>query len=231
MMETMTPTNAAPPSPAHRSSFEIETLTAQDASRTTVEHVAGVLAEAFATDPFTTGLLPGDSDGHAARLSVKFVRMIRSMLAEGSDGLPCGAVDVAVDPADGSVLGVALWERPGHSDPTWRDQLSRVPTYVRTHGAKAWDALRTTAACDRARPSEDHWYLTELGTTPAARGRGVGSGLVKHRIAHARRQGVGVYLESSTRDNVPFYEKLGFEEVETIGTKGTNDLTAMWQKD
>ena len=53
---------------------------------------------------------------------------------------------------------------------------------------------------------------------------------MRHRIAHAQDQGVGVYLESSTRDNVPFYEKLGFEEVETIETKGTNDLTAMWQK-
>lgn len=227
----MTSTTSPQPDGAPRAPFEIETLTAADASRTTIEHVAGVLAEAFATDPFTTNLLPGHEDGHADRLSVKFERMIADMLTVDADGLPRGAVDVAVDTADGSVLGVALWERPGHSDPTWRDQLSRVPTYVRTHGTKAWDALRTTAACDRARPSEDHWYLTELGTTPAARGRGVGSGLVKHRIAHARQQGVGVYLESSTRDNVPFYEKLGFEEVEMIETKGTNDLTAMWQKD
>ncbi len=231
MMEAMTPTNSTSPSPAQRAPFEIETLTADDASSTTIAHVAGVLAEAFATDPFTTKLLPGRADGHADRLSVKFVRMIKGMLTVDSDGLPRGAVDVAVDPEDGSVLGVALWERPGHADPTWRDQLSRVPNYVRTHGAKAWDALRTTAACDRARPSQEHWYLTELGTTPAARGRGVGSGLVKHRIAHAQEQGVGVYLESSTRDNVPFYEKLGFAEVETIETKGTNDLTAMWQKD
>jgi GNAT superfamily N-acetyltransferase len=230
MMEGMTPTNPASPSPAQRAPFEIETLTADGATETTVERVAGVLAEAFATDPFTTKLLPGHEDGHVDRLRVKFVRMITDMLAVDADGLPRGAVDVAVDPADGSVLGVALWERPGHADPTWRDQLSRVPNYLRTHGAKAWDALRTTAACDRARPSQEHWYLTELGTTPAARGRGVGSGLVRHRIAHAQEQGVGVYLESSTRDNVPFYAKLGFEEVETIQTKGTNDLTAMWQK-
>ena len=224
-MTSAPPESAAP----RRPRVHIVSLRRTGASETAVQRVAGVLAEAFSTDPFTTALLP---DGrHVDRLTGKFTGMIRDLLGPDDDGRDKGAVDVALDPQDGSVLGVALWDRPGHSEPNWKDRLGTVQSYVRTHGLKAWDALRTTAACDKVRPSDPHWYLMELGTAPAARGRGVGSSLVSYRLRHARRDGVGVYLESSTRDNVPFYEKLGFEEVGMIETKGTNDLTAMWQQE
>ena len=38
----------------------------------------------------------------------------------------------------------------------------------------------------------------------------------------------GVYLESSTRADVPLYERLGFRETGPINAYGTEDPTGMW---
>ena len=40
--------------------------------------------------------------------------------------------------------------------------------------------------------------------------------------------GVGVYLESSTRANVPLDERLEFRETGPVIAYGTEDLTGMW---
>lgn len=44
----------------------------------------------------------------------------------------------------------------------------------------------------------------------------------------ARQAGIGVHLESSTRANVPLYERLGFRETGPINAYGTEDPTGMW---
>ena len=52
--------------------------------------------------------------------------------------------------------------------------------------------------------------------------------LVERRQRDARRAGVGVYLESSTRANVPLDERLEFRETGPVTAYGTEDLTGMW---
>ncbi len=44
----------------------------------------------------------------------------------------------------------------------------------------------------------------------------------------ARQAGVGVCLESSTRANVPLYERLRFRETGPVIADGTEGLTGMW---
>lgn len=191
----------------------------------TVRRVAAVLAEAFATDPYTVSFLPADR--RAERLTLMFSRMVRAALSPAAGGEPHGAVDVAVDPADGALLAAALWATPSAPrGTTVPAAVAAVPGLLRVHGRHALDMARTEAACARARPEKPHWYLRELGTLPAARGRGAASALVRHR---QRRAGdVGIHLESSTRENVPFYAGLGFTETGRVPTVGTADLTSMW---
>ena len=55
-----------------------------------------------------------------------------------------------------------------------------------------------------------------------------GRALVKRRQRDARQAGVGVYLESSTRANVPLDERLEFRETGPVIAYGTEDLTGMW---
>ena len=90
--------------------------------------------------------------------------------------------------------------------------VASVPGLLRVHGAHALDMALTVAACERARPRVANWYLRDVGARPSARGRGVARALVGRRQRDARQAGVGVYLESSTRANVPLYERLRFRE-------------------
>ena len=55
-----------------------------------------------------------------------------------------------------------------------------------------------------------------------------GRALVKRRQRDARQAGVGVYLESSTRANVPLDVRLEFRETGPVTAYGTEDLTGMW---
>ena len=218
----------ASPDPAptsDRARVQVLTLRPDGADPETVRRVAAVLAEAFSTDPYTVSFFPEDRRGE--RLTHKFEDMVRAALRTAPGGEPHGMVDLAVDPQGGAILAAALWATP--SSPrglTVPAVVASAPGLLRVHGRHALDAVRTDAACERHRPPQPHWYLRELGTLPAARGRGAGSALVRHR--QRRADGLGLYLESSTRANVPFYERLGFAETGRVPAFGTEDLTSMW---
>lgn len=194
-----------------------------------VARVAGVLAEAFLTDPYTVSFLPRSR--RQERLTDMFDRVVRDTLRPdpARGGRAPGVVDVAVDPVDGTTLGAAVWDRP--EAPRGVDLLgtaASAPRLVRVMGRHALGHVRTVAACERARPRVAHWYLRDVGARPSARGRGVARALVGRRQRDARQAGVGIYLESSTRANVPFYERLGFRETGPVTAHGTDDLTGMW---
>lgn len=214
---------ARPPRPL------VTSLRPDGLDRDAVARVAGALAEAFLTDPYTVSFLPRSR--RQERLADMFDRMVRDTLRPdpARDGQVPGVVDVAVDPADGTLLGAAVWDRP--EAPRGMDLVGTVaatPRMLRVMGRHTLDHVRTEAECQRARPRVAHWYLRELGTRPAARGRGVARALVERRRRDARQAGVGIYLESSTRANVPVYERLGFRETGPVTAHGTEDLTGMW---
>lgn len=62
----------------------------------------------------------------------------------------------------------------------------------------------------------EYCQLEELIVDPSARGKNVGALLVATTVERARSRGCaeyGLYLIQSTEQNLPFYEKLGFEKV------------------
>ncbi|MGC5049264.1 GNAT family N-acetyltransferase [Micrococcus porci] len=198
-----------------------------------VAGMAGALAQAFAEDPYTTSFLPPDR--REERLRDYFDLLVRESLDAAARGH--GAVDAAVDPRTGEVLGVALWERPGAPRPpagllgALRPAVPTAARRWRAFGRHALDHVRTVAACQAVRPPEEHWYLLELGTVPSARGRGAGRALLERRRREARAAGVGIYLESSSAESTRFYEHVGFRPHGTAPVHGADDLTTMWWKD
>lgn len=184
------------------------------------DRAARVLAAAFSADEHIVGLLPADD--RATRLRRMFALSVSGTLRAG------GHVWLAKDAADGGVLGVAVWQAPGES----RGPLSRVRStagYLRVYGRRFRDAGITDRAAEEHRPRVPHWYLAVIGTDPAARGRGAASALIRHRLAVADAHGRGAYLESSTPDNVPIYQRYGFAEISTIPARGTSPLIGMWR--
>jgi GNAT superfamily N-acetyltransferase len=77
-------------------------------------------------------------------------------------------------------------------------------------------SLRRTIAAERTNAAlhdrvilGPHVYLAELAVAPGHQRCGLGSALVRHGLARA--VGLPCYVETQTRANVPFYERLGFE--------------------
>lgn len=142
----------------------------------------------------------------------------RFVLAMGERGLDAGACDLAAD-----FEGVALWMPPGvEPDPARIAALNLPGT---EESAEVSAAFR--AELDRYHPTAPHWYLWTLGVDPRRQGRGVGSALLKHRLAQIDAEGATAYLEASDPKNVPFYERHGFEALGVIEVEDIPPLTPM----
>ena len=99
------------------------------------------------------------------------------------------AVDAAESAAKGEYLAGALGPR-GHNN------YRRIVDFM---------AARSPAVV----PPEA-WYLSILGISPAAQGRGLGARLLAPTLAEADAAGVPCFLETFTPRSVAFYERLGF---------------------
>jgi GNAT superfamily N-acetyltransferase len=71
--------------------------------------------------------------------------------------------------------------------------------------------LRSTAALDAAHPSERHDFLHTIGVDPRAQRRGAGSALLHHLVAEAERREAPIHLTTSAPENLPYYQRFGFE--------------------
>lgn len=76
------------------------------------------------------------------------------------------------------------------------------------------DQIRKTAA------PEMHWYLAALGVRPAAQGRGIGTALLQPVLARADAGGMPCYLETFRERAAVFYQRMGFEIVQTHAARG-----------
>ncbi|MEU6587212.1 GNAT family N-acetyltransferase [Nocardia sp. NPDC046763] len=62
----------------------------------------------------------------------------------------------------------------------------------------------------RVHPSEPHWYLQAIGTSPGARGLGYGRELLQSRLGPCDHENASAYLETSNPGNLAYYERFGF---------------------
>ncbi|MCC2314900.1 GNAT family N-acetyltransferase [Cellulomonas xiejunii] len=183
-----------------------------------VPKAARVLADALRDDAVTRAMLPGDDD-RVARLSRVYAAVARMTLASG------GVVDLARAGAAGPVVGVAVWEPPDLALGRWA-QVREVPTLVGAVGLRHLPAaVRALRAFAAQRPRYPHWFLAYVGAAPAARGQGVGSTLLAHRLAVVEGTGMPVYLEATTDASRRLYERFGFRATGTIELGGATATT------
>ncbi len=169
--------------------------------RADVPATAAMLARAFDDDPVMIWIFPDDRT-RLRRLSAFFAASMRgtSFRHEATEILLAG----------GQVLGCGNWLPPG----AWRlsgwQQLATLPGYARTLRSRLGVASVTYSMFLRAHPHQPHWYLAGLGTDPPAQGTGVGSELMRSRLARCDAAGLPAHLEASKERNVPFYAGHGF---------------------
>lgn len=177
-----------------------EILTALTADRVSV---AKTLALAFQDDPALAWIMP-DPDIRRIRLPLLFDLLFR------------------IDHADGLVLRSAgneaatLWRLPGRADTSIASLIFNALPMLRIFGTGIGRGLVVSNAIDAHHPKEPFLYLHFVGTRPPAQGKGFGGAVIREGLKRASQEGVPVYLETATRENVGLYKRLGF------------DITAEW---
>jgi GNAT superfamily N-acetyltransferase len=81
---------------------------------------------------------------------------------------------------------------------------------------------------DAARPREEHYYLSLLGSDPSVAGQGIGSSLLRHTLGLIDAACAPAYLETSN-GLVPFYERFGFQLTDTFVLPDGPTVNTMWR--
>jgi GNAT superfamily N-acetyltransferase len=187
--------------------LEVRVATAADR-----RDVVRVMAAAFDDDPVTRCLVP-----RGRSLAPLFRAHIRTADATAQH------IDLAL--LDGEPVGAAVWQQPGYKVSTWR-QVAAIPVYAHALGRYLGRGAQVESVMHRARPREEFWYLAGVGAV--RRGEGIGSALLRHQLD---RVAGPAYLESSKQENIPLYERFGFEQRAPIRIPDGPELWPMWRKE
>ena len=192
-------------------------VTVRTATRADAPAIARILTEAFRDDPAWSVTLPND-ETRAAKLTAYYLRRVRRHPQW---------IDVAMD--DGRLVGAIMWAPPADT--------GALATAARgISGAARWTlgrlplgrGARHTHQIEAYRPTTPHWYIRDIGTGPEARGKGVGSALLEHRLRVVdQSQTPLAFLESTTPASRRLYERFGFEAVGSVPTLPGQSSTAM----
>lgn len=170
-----------------------------------------VITLAFSGDPVARWIFPG-----AHSYLVYFPDLVRAF---GGKALETGSAHVL----DG-FRGAALWLPPGVApdEPTLLELIQRSVAEELQD-----DVLGVFEQMEAYHPREPHWYLALIGVDPAHQRKGYGSILLRRALAVCDREGRLAYLESSNPENIPLYERHGFEVIGKIQVGSSPPITPM----
>jgi GNAT superfamily N-acetyltransferase len=195
---------------------------ARPARKADIPELSATLGRAFHDDPVMTWVLPDDT-ARTGQLARMFGIMIRR------HHLSRGGVEAA---CDGPRIGAAaLWDPPNQWQQTRREQLLTIPAFIRVFGLRSEKGRGVQELMKRVHPEEPHWYLATIGSDPTVRGKGFGQALMRSRLDRVDAEHAPVYLESTKRENVPYYERFGFTVTrEVVLPSGGPTMWAMWRE-
>lgn len=171
--------------------------------------MARVLAEAFSDYPWTRWTI--DARDHRQR-----IEGLQRLTLERV-GLPHGQVWI-VD-VDGTIEAAAIWmdSRTPPPERVWAGMASEQ----RLLEGDRHDASRAAErAVSRLRPERPHLYLGTVGTRSVSRRRGLGAAVLEPALANADDEQMHAFLETSSKANLRFYGRLGFELIDEVRIDG-----------
>jgi ribosomal protein S18 acetylase RimI-like enzyme len=190
-------------------SIEIRSATSDEIPRA----VAAIVA-AFLTDPPARFAWPSPHD-YLVAMPVATGEFAGSSFQHGT----------AYVSAD--FCGAALWLPPG-VEPNGRALEKVFRDTARPEHMD--DLLGTFEKMEQSHPREAHWYLPQIGVEPNAQGKGIGAALMRHALARCDQERALAYLEASKPQNIPFYQRHGFEVIGEIQVGSAPLVTPMLRK-
>ena len=179
-------------------------IQARPARNSDIKPLAQALSRAFYDDPVSVWMLP-DDERRREQLATFFGAVTRY------HHLPNGGVLVAGD--EGRIGAAALWDPPGTWQQSRLTQLRLMLALALPFGRRLSAAAAIGELLVANHPDEPHWYLAVIGSDPAVRGRGFGQAVMAPQLQRCDEQHCAAYLESSKAENVPYYERFGFEVI------------------
>jgi len=113
-------------------------------------------------------------------------------------------------------LGAAIWNIP-LDEALQKSVTDQKKSFIEdAMGADALHAYSSMCANMHVQSSTQLpdvcWYLSIVGIAPAAQGGGLGSRMVEDVLRQADAAGIATFLETFTVRNIPFYERLGYQQ-------------------
>ncbi len=171
--------------------------------RQRVLEAAGVLARAFAEDPFYVHVMP-DEAARPAQLLWWMARLT-------AYGYRHGRVLTTAGPLTGAAIWLGPDEPRVSSLRMARAGMVGVPFRLGIRATRRLMELSGEWSPLQRREPPRHFYLMAIGVDPRHQGRGTGSSLMAPVLAEADRAGLSCYLETMTGADVRFYLRHGFQ--------------------
>ncbi|GAA1008855.1 N-acetyltransferase [Acrocarpospora pleiomorpha] len=176
-----------------------------------------VLTEAFMNDPLVCWLFPKAAErGH---LQSHFYRPLLTHPA--AEAYLAGRLEGA------SVwLTLAAGQTPHEEQPDASEAGQHA--VFGTNGARL--LALGQALAPRHPDREPHLYLPCMGVISGRQGSGLGSAMLRHRLARADADGLPAYLEASSPRSRALYQRHGFEDLgEQVRVADSPLLWPMWR--
>ncbi len=179
--------------------------------------ITDVLVDAFAQDPMwgSQWAFPDPRTRRDLR------RAVFRVLVEGALRYPW--VWVA-----GGVTAASLWIPPGGSDLSAQQEAAFNALLAESIPESLDRVLAGFELIEAARPREEHYYLSLLGSDPSVTGQGIGSDLLRHTLALIDDAAAPAYLETSD-GLVQFYERFGFQRAAAFVLPDGPSVNTMWR--
>lgn len=129
----------------------------------------------------------------------------------------------------GQAAGAALWYPPGTKRHTLRETLAESLPFLPAGIPHLGKASKLQRIVTSNWPRQPHWYLSVLSVSPESQGQGHGRELLRPGLAAADRDGLGCWLETQRKSNIPFYGRFGFEPVKELEIDSGVRLWLMWR--
>jgi ribosomal protein S18 acetylase RimI-like enzyme len=197
-------------------------VTPRQVRRSDIAALSQTLGRAFFDDPVMTWMLP-DPARRAAGLPRMFATMTRHHFLSG------GGAEVATNGVD--ITAAALWDPPNRWQQSRLEGLLMMPAFLRAFGSQMSVGQEVSELMKNHHPDEPHWYLAVIGSDPGHRGAGFGHALMQSRLDRVDAEHAPAYLESTKPDNVPYYQRFGFEVTREVALpRGGPPIWAMWRQ-